>query len=564
MLNKYFSLLLLTLLFACQATPEATTSKADTVIRNAKIYTVSETQPNAEAVAVKDGKIVFVGTEADIEPWIEAETEVIDLGGKTMIPGFIESHAHFLGIGKLKTEIDFSGTESYNEIITLVEQAVSEAEPGEWITGRGWHQSKWKSLPEMMVQGFPTHHMLSAVSPDNPVYIRHASGHAALANAKAMEIAEVNAKTTFDETGEVIKGPDGEPTGLMNEEAEVLVGKHIPVTEIEMRNWAEEAAKECLSNGITTVHDAGVGVQGMDLFETLLQEENLPVRLYVMLNGKDEAQLADWYKRGPLLDEYLTVRSIKCYADGALGSYGALLLEPYTDAPLELGNPDQPFPAITKIAEDGLKNGFQVCTHAIGDKANQEVLNSYQTAIEINSAQGTDHRFRIEHAQHLDLVDIPRFAELGVIASIQGIHMSSDRPWAIDRLGEQRILDGAYVWQKLLDSGAKVINGTDAPVEPVSAIACFYASVTRQTLQGTPAGGYEADQRMSREEALRSYTLDAAYGGFQEDSKGSIEVGKLADFTVLSQDIMQVAENEILNTEIEYTIVGGEVRYKKK
>lgn len=564
MLNKYFSLLLITLLLACEATPEAVSSKADTVIRNAKIYTVNESQPNAEAVAVKDGKIVFVGTEAEIEPWIEAETEVIDLGGKAMIPGFIESHAHFLGIGKLKTEIDFSGTESYNEIITLVEQAVSEAEPGEWITGRGWHQSKWESLPEMMVQGFPTHHLLSAVSPDNPVFIRHASGHAALANAKAMEIAEVNAKTSFDETGEVIKGLDGEPTGLMNEEAEGLIGQHIPVTEAERRIWAEEAAKECLANGITTVHDAGVGVEGMDLYESLLQEGNLSVRLYVMLDGKDDAQLQDWYKRGPLLDEYLTVRSIKCYADGALGSYGALLLEPYTDAPLELGNPDQPFPAITKIAEDGLKNGFQVCTHAIGDKANQEVLNSYQTAIEINTAQASDHRFRIEHAQHLDLADIPRFAELGVIASIQGIHMSSDRPWAINRLGEQRIIDGAYVWQKLLDSGAKVINGTDAPVEPVSAIACFYASVTRQTLQGTPEGGYETDQRMSREEALRSYTLDAAYGGFQEDSKGSIEVGKLADFTVLSQDIMQVAENELLNTEIEYTIVGGEVRYKKK
>ncbi|MEM6347933.1 MAG: amidohydrolase, partial [Bacteroidota bacterium] len=446
----------------------------------------------------------------------------------------------------------------------LVAEAVMEAEPGEWITGRGWHQSKWRSLPEMMVQGFPTHHLLSAVSPDNPVYIRHASGHAALANAKAMEIAGITAETEFDETGEVIKGLDGEPTGLMNEEAEQLVSVHVPTEEEAMRTWAEEAAKECLANGITTVHDAGVGVKWLDLYEDLLYEEKLPVRLYVMLNGKDQAQLDDWYDRGPLLDDYLTVRAIKCYADGALGSYGALLLRPYTDAPSELGNPDQPFEDITRISEEGIQHGFQVCTHAIGDRANQEVLDSYQTAIENYPEQADDHRFRIEHAQHLDTEDIPRFAELGVIASIQGIHMSSDRPWAINRLGMQRIVDGAYVWQKLLETGARVINGTDAPVEPVSAIACFYASVTRKTLKGTPEGGYEADQRMSRAEALRSYTLDAAYGGFQEDDKGSIEVGKLADLTVLSQDIMEIPENEILNTEIEYTIVGGEIRYKKE
>ncbi len=564
MSNNYYFLLILLVFIACEPAQETSSAKADTVIRNAKIYTVNEAQPNAEALAVKDGKIVFVGSNEEAANWTEAETEVLDLEGKVMVPGFIESHAHFLGIGKLKTEIDFAGTESYNEIITLVEEAVMEAEPGEWITGRGWHQSKWKSLPEMMVQGFPTHHLLSAVSPDNPVYIRHASGHAALANAKAMEIAGITAETEFDETGEVIKGLDGEPTGLMNEEAEQLVSAHIPTEEEAMRTWAEEAAKECLANGITTVHDAGVGTKWLDLYEDLLYEDKLPVRLYVMLNGKDQDQLNDWYERGPLLDDYLTVRAIKCYADGALGSYGALLLRPYTDAPSELGNPDQPFEVITQISEEGIKNGFQVCTHAIGDRANQEVLNSYQTAIEKYPEQATDHRFRIEHAQHLDLEDIPRFAELGVIASIQGIHMSSDRPWAINRLGMQRIVDGAYVWQKLLESGAKVINGTDAPVEPVSAIACFYASVTRKTLKGTPEGGYEADQRMSRAEALRSYTLEAAYGGFQEDSKGSIEVGKLADLTVLSQDIMEIPENEILNTEIEYTIVGGEIRYKKE
>ncbi|MEL6650400.1 MAG: amidohydrolase [Bacteroidota bacterium] len=555
--------LILSLISCRQSESVEDDGMADTVLRNAHIYTVNEAQPTAEAIAIKADTIMFVGSEADAEALIGPLTDVKDMEGLTIVPGFIESHAHFLGIGKLKSEIDFAGTTSYNEIITLVYDAVQEAEPGEWITGRGWHQSKWDNLPEMMVQGFPTHHLLSAISPDNPVYIRHASGHAALANAKAMEIAGITAETTFDETGEVIKGLDGEPTGLMNEEAESLVTQHMPLPESELEVWAAAAAKECLANGITTVHDAGVGTESLDLFERLLEDENLPVRLYVMLNGKDQEQLDDWYERGPLLDKYLTVRSIKCYADGALGSYGALLLKPYTDAPHELGNPDQPFPVITAISKDALEYGFQVCTHAIGDRANQEVLNSYQTAMEAKPNKAEDHRFRVEHAQHLDLGDIPRFAELGVIASMQGIHMSSDRPWAINRLGMQRIVDGAYVWQKLLESGAKVINGTDAPVEPVSALACFYASISRKTLKGTPVGGYEADQRMSRAQALRSYTLDAAYGGFQENEKGSIEVGKLADLTVLSQDIMEVPAEDILNTQIKYTIVGGQIRYQQ-
>lgn len=285
-----------------------------------------------------------------------------------------------------------------------------------------------------------------------------------------------------------------------------------------------------------------------------------------MLNGRNDSLLNVYYEKGPeigLYDDFLTVRSIKLYADGALGSRGAWLLEEYTDAPGVHGHNVTPMEDIRRVTFEGLQNGFQICTHAIGDRANREVLDIYEAAFEEYPDKAEDHRFRVEHAQHFALEDIPRFAELDVIASVQAIHMSSDRPWAIDRLGEKRIVDGAYVWQKLIESGAVVINGTDAPVEPVSAIASFYASVTRLTLKGTPAGGYEPGQKMTREQALKTYTLWGAYGAFEEDIKGSIEVGKLADFTVYNQDLMTVPDDQLLDTQIDMTIVGGKVMFER-
>ncbi|MBT31247.1 MAG: amidohydrolase [Thalassobius sp.] len=553
---------------SCQDAP-----KYDLIIENGNIYTMNEKNKKAEAVAVNDGKIVFIGNTADVEKFKGENTKVIDLEGKTMTPGLIDSHAHFLGIGYNIMNLDLSNTTSYNEIVEMVAEAAKNAKPGDWILGRGWHQSKWTNQPEKLVKGFQTHELLSEVSPENPVYLRHASGHAAFANAKAMEIAGVS---TLDpermdvhevEGGEIIRDELGNPTGIFNETAMGIIDEYVPSAGIESNSKAMELAfEECLRNGLTGMHDASSDSLDIATYLKFVDEDKMKMRLYIMLSSSDTALLNDWYAKGPAIglgDDMLTIRSIKLYGDGALGSRGAWLLEEYSDRPGHFGHETTPMSYVKKVTEEGLANGFQVCTHAIGDRTNREVLDIYEAAFKASPEKAENSRFRIEHAQHISAQDIPRFGELGVIPAMQAIHMSSDRPWAIERLGKERIEEGAYVWKKLLESGAKVINGTDAPVEPVNPIASFYASVSRKTLKGEPEGGYEPSQKMTREEALRSYTLDAAYGAFEEDIKGSIELGKLADFTVYSQDIMEVPEDQLLDTEIEYTIVGGEVAYKK-
>ncbi|MDW3647721.1 MAG: amidohydrolase [Bacteroidia bacterium] len=544
--------------------PQKDTQMADMIIYNGPIYTMDENQPTAEAVASRDGEIIYVGDMKGAEELKAPSTEMMDLDGNTMLPGLIESHAHMMGIGYGKLSLDLTQVANYDELVAKVAEAVKNTPKGEWILGRGWHQSKWTPAPATMVKGYQSHEALSAVSPDHPVFLTHASGHASFANAKAMEIAGIKNAQKYDgEDGEIILHPDGKPTGVFSERAGGLIQKHIPETTPERARQALELAiEECLANGITSFHDAGAGQATIDLYNSFKEEGKMDVRIWVMLSGGNADLLEDWYKKGPVKDDYVSVGGIKLYSDGALGSRGAWLLEEYSDRKGHVGNPIMPLEQMHGIAVKGLEHDFQVCVHAIGDKANQEVLNQFEKAIKAHSDPNKEHRFRIEHAQHLDLEDIPRFAELGVIASMQGIHMSSDRPWAIDRLGEKRIIDGAYVWQKLLQSGAVVINGTDSPVEPVSPIASFYASVTRRTLAGTPEEGYEANQKMSREQALRSYTLDAAYGAFQENQKGSIEKGKFADFTILSQDLMKVADDKILETKIMGTIVGGKLKYK--
>ncbi len=560
-MKHIFYLLVLSLLAAgCLEKPK---QAADMVIYGGTIYTVTSAE-TVEAVAVIDGKIIYAGDKAGAEALIAKNTEVIDLQGKTMTPGLIESHAHFMGVGQFKKQLDLTQIKNYDDMVALVAEAVKTAKPGEWILGRGWHQSKWDKMPARMARGFQTHHAMSAVSPDNPVYLRHASGHAGFANAKAMEMAGIHRDSEYNARGEIMKDESGDPSGIFNENAMSLITKIIPEADQALqKQYLELAMQECLSKGITSFHDAGAGPDEIALYQEYAEADQLDLRLYAMLDGWDSTLLQSWYPKGPQISDYLTIRAIKLYADGALGSRGAWLLAPYTDSPKDLGHERQPMERIGKIAQKGLERGFQVCVHAIGDRANREVLDQYEAAFQAMPDKAVDHRFRIEHAQHINGEDIPRFAELGVIASMQGIHMASDRPWAIDRLGLDRILDGAYVWQKLLQSGAKVINGTDAPVEPVDPLPCFYASVTRKTLKGKPEGGYEADQRMTREEALRSYTLDAAYGAFEEDIKGSIEVGKLADFTVFDQDLLQVAEDKILASQVMMTIVGGQVKYKK-
>ena len=574
MKKKYFLLCIniILILIGCES------KHADMVIHNGTIYTMSDYNPIAETVIVKDGKIMNVGNQINYRSYIGEKTKILDLNGATMIPGFIEGHGHFMGLGYAKMRLDLSVVESYDELVDMVAEAVEKAPPGEWILGRGWHQSKWLPTPSPLVKGFQTHDKLSAVSPNNPVWLTHASGHAGFANAKAMEIGGITAESEFGFGGEIIKNLRNQPTGIFNERAQNLISKHVESpsydagsksdsnTDQQDSNLALElAVKECLENGITSFHDAGAGKESIQTFRDGINSNKLKIRLYVMLTSRDPKLLEEWYKSGPEIgtgNDYLTIRSIKLNADGALGSRGAWLLNEYTDRPGHFGMATQSIDYVYEVSKNGLKHGFQVNAHAIGDRANREILNQYQKVFNENPEKANDLRWRIEHAQHIDPEDIPRFGELGVIPSIQGIHMSSDRPWAINRLGEKRIVESAYVWRDLIDHGAIIVNGTDVPVEPIDPLASFYASVTRKTLKGVPKNGYEPKQKMTRLEALKSYTINAAYAAFEEKIKGSIEIGKYADFTVLSKNIITVPENQLLNTKVLYTIINGKIEYK--
>ncbi len=565
----YFLLLVFVVLLAVSCGPDV--QPADIVILGGKIYTVNDDQPLVEAVAIRGNKIELAGTEAEVRKYIGENTEMINLEGKTMTPGFIEGHGHFMGVGYNELNLDLMYVTSYDELVAKVKEAVDKAQPGQWILGRGWHQDKWDTKPDKMIKGFQTHHLLSEISPNNPVFLRHASGHAALANAKAMEVAGVNQlsvealKESSEEGGEIIRDEMGNPTGIFNERAMGIISKHIPQDDESRDSQALSLAiQACWRNGITSFHDAGASRENIELFNQFKNDGKLGVRLYVMLTGWDRDLVYEWFKKGPVVDpdNLLTIRSVKLNCDGALGSRGAWLLEPYTDRPDFYGMATFPMDTVLTVSRAALKSGFQVCAHAIGDRANQEILNRYEQAINENPGV-KDHRFRIEHAQHLHPNDIPRFGKLGVIPAMQAIHMSSDRPWAIERLGEKRIKEGAYMWQSLLKSGAVIVNGTDAPVEPLNPIPSFYASVTRKTLKGEPEGGYEPEEKMTRAQALRSYTLDAAYGAFEENIKGSIEKGKLADLVVFTENIMEAEEMDILKAEVAMTIVDGKVVYKK-
>jgi predicted amidohydrolase YtcJ len=545
---------------------------ADLIIKGGTIYTVEAGNPTVEAVAVSGDTIVYAGNMAGLSQYQDEQTKVIDLAGKTMTPGFIEGHGHFMGLGYAELNLDLMNVTSYEEMVEKVKEAVAKAQPGQWIIGRGWHQDKWTKKPEKQIKGFQTHHLLSAASPNNPVFLSHASGHAGFANAKAMQLAGVNQLSVeqlgknLGEGGEILLDELGNPTGLFNERAQSLITQHIPDDTPETYERALELAMAaCLRNGITSFHDAGVSRESIELFRKFKAAGKLNTRLYVMLTGFNSELLYEWFRKGPEVDpdNLLTIRAIKLNCDGALGSRGAWLLEPYSDRPEFSGMPTLSMDTVLKISREGLKYGFQVCSHAIGDRANREILDRYEIAFSENPA-ATNHRYRIEHAQHLHPDDIPRFGKLGVIPAMQAIHLSSDRPWAIERLGEKRIKEGAYMWQSLLKSGAVIVNGTDVPVEPINPIASFFASVTRQTLKGEPEGGYEPAEKMTRGQALRSYTLDAAYGAFEENSKGSIKPGKLADFVVFNKDLMTVPDTEILSTEVSMTILGGKVLYEKK
>ncbi len=555
-----FLICALIILFSC--TPR---EEVDLILSNGKVYTGDENNTKAETVVVNDGSIVYVGPASGAKKY---DGRSIDLDGKTVIPGLIEGHAHIMGMGYALLNVDLREAQSYEEVVEMVAKRAETTPEGQWILGRGWHQDKWETKPEDMLRGFPTHDLLSERVPNHPVWLRHASGHAALGNAKAMEIAGINENSNQPDGGEIFKGLDRKPTGIFNETAQGLIGRVVPDNSKETDTQALKLAlEECFRNGIVGFHNAGSGPDHINLFKEFAEKNELKLRLYVMLNGRDSVLLDEYFSNGieeNLFNNQLTVRSVKLYADGALGSRGAWLIEEYSDAPGVHGHNVMPMEAIEDITARAYKAGFQVCIHAIGDRANKEVLDIYERTFNLYpEGAPKEPRFRIEHAQHFHPDDIPRFAELGVIPAMQAIHMSSDRPWAINRLGKERIEWGAYMWQTLLQSGAKIVNGTDAPVEPINPLASFYASVSRRTLKGTPDGGFEPAEKMTREQALRSYTLDAAYGAFLEDQTGSLEVGKWADITILDKDIMTIDEEEILSTSVEMTIIGGEIVYEK-
>ncbi|MCP4660104.1 MAG: amidohydrolase [bacterium] len=552
------------LLAGCQLSPEPAVEPADLVLVGGKIVTVDDSHPEAEALAARGDTIVAVGSRREIEPYVGPATEVIEIEGRLAIPGFIDGHGHFMGLGDSRLQLDLGNAASWDEIVAMVAEAVATSESGQWIRGHGWHQDKWDEVPSPHVEGFPLHDGLSAVSSENPVLLTHASGHALFANAKAMELAGVDATTPDPPGGDVLKDDAGRPTGLFRETAESLIvqaySSDSRSTPAEARRMAELASQECLAKGVTSFHDAGVPFETIDFLKQAADEGILGIRLWVMVRGTSEglAEKLPEYRTTGYADRHLTVGGIKLLIDGALGSRGAWLLEPYTDSPESIGLQTVPTETLREVAELAIEHGYQLCTHAIGDRANRVTLDVYEETFKAHPEK-QDLRWRIEHAQHIDPEDIPRFAELGVVAAMQGVHCTSDGPWVPDRLGERRTQEGAYVWQKLLQSGATVINGTDVPVEDVDPIANYYASVSRRLKDGTV---FYPDQRMGRLEALKSYTLDAARAVFEEDVKGSLEVGKLADVTVLSQDILTVAEEEIPQTEVLYTIVGGKVAYR--
>ena len=565
-----FTILVFVLAFQTRSTAGAQqppAEVADLVLTNGKVVTVEDGAPDAQAIAVRGSRVVAVGTAAAVKPHIGPKTQVIDLKGQLVIPGFVEGHGHFTGIGQAELGLKLMSTTSWEQIVGKDAERVKAAKPGEWIYGRGWHQEKWNARPNPNVEGFPIHDALSKVSPNNPVVLTHASGHATFVNAKAMELSGISSATKDPEGGDLIRDAKGNPTGLLRETASRLVrrGRGAPEltpaeAEARERKIIELAAREVLSKGVTSFQDAGSSFQDVDRFKAAADAGTLGVRLWVMIRQGNDAlrQNLAKYRMVGHADGMLTVRAIKHSIDGALGSRGAWLLEPYSDKPDDRGDNTTPPATIRETAKLAVEHGYQLCVHAIGDRANRETLDIFAEAFK--GRDGKELRWRVEHAQHLHPADIPRFGKLGIIASMQGIHCTSDAPYVPARLGSKRAEEGAYVWQKLMKSGALVTNGTDAPVEDVDPIASYYATVSRKMKDGTV---FYPDQRMNRMEALRSYTINGARAAFEENSKGTLKAGKYADLVVLSKDILTIPEDQIPTAQVMYTIVGGKVLYRR-
>ena len=531
---------------------------ADLIVHNATIYTVDDSMPRAEALAVTGGRITAVGDSPAILARRSPETRVIDARGATIVPGLHDAHGHFAGLGESLSILQLRGTASFDEVVERVRQRAAAAPPGEWIHGRSWDQNDWPD------QDWPTHHRLTAAVPRNPVFLTRVDGHAVLVNAAALEAAGVTSHTPDPEGGRIIRDASGHPTGVLIDAAQALVSRRLPPPSAEeLERRILRADEEARRLGLTMVHDAGTDAATVAIYRRLVNSGRLRTRLYVMLSGSLDA-LRPQLANGPLTggaDRRLAIRAIKIGADGALGSRGAALLEPYDDEPGTRGLLTTPPDQVYALALAASKAGFQTCVHAIGDRANRLVLDVFERVQrEVPGARAL--RMRVEHAQILDAADIPRFADLGVIASVQATHATSDMPWVPARIGSARTAEGAYVWQKLIGTGARLANGSDFPVEEPDPLAGFYAAVTRQDASGHPPDGWMPDQRLTREQALHSFTRGAAYAAHAEADLGSLTPGKLADMVLLSRDIMTVPPREILATRVIMTISGGEVVYE--
>ncbi|HMI56188.1 MAG TPA: amidohydrolase family protein [Gemmatimonadaceae bacterium] len=539
-------------------------TSADLVITNARIYTVDNARPVVSALAIRGSRVLFIGSDAEAKALVTRSTRVIDLHGATVVPGIVDAHAHLLGLGNTLRRVNLVGSKSYDDVVARVKAWARDVKPGEWILGRGWDQNRWPN------KQFPTHEALSRAFPNNPVLLTRVDGHALLANAKAMELARVTAATGDPVGGRIMRLTSGEPAGVFVDNAQSLIGRAVPrTTRADKRKAILAAIAEANRWGLVGVHDAGEDAETIGIYEELARAGNYNLRNYVMLSDPGEPNSADalrnpYIKRGPqsgLYDGHLWIRAIKLYADGALGSRGAALLAPYSDEPTNSGLLVSKPEHIRAWADAALQRGFQVNVHAIGDRGNRIVLDAFDSAL--RKFPKADHRFRIEHAQVLNASDIPRFATLGVIPSMQATHQTSDMPWAEARVGPVRIR-GAYAWRSLLNTGVVIPNGTDFPVEEVNPLLTFHASVSRQDPNNSPAGGWYPEQKMTREEALQSITIWPAYAGFQESVLGSLTPGKYADFVVLDRDIMRVSDSEILGARVLSTWIGGKRVYDAK
>jgi predicted amidohydrolase YtcJ len=560
----------LILIVGCSSDPTA-----DLVLQNGTVVTLADEQPEAEALAAAGDTILAVGSTEEMDPYVGPNTRVIDLDGRFATPGFIEGHGHFMGMGEAQMQLDLLDTDSWDQIVAMVDSAADAIPAGRWVEGRGWHQEKWSSSPDRMVGGFQTNARLNEVAPDTPVHLTHASGHAAVVNDAALEAADIGPDTPDPSGGTIVRDAQGRATGILLENAAGLVQEAIEASRSDLssaerrarrKKQVRLAAEESLAHGVTSFHDQGASFDTIELYREMAENDSLGIRMYAMVSQSEVTpenrdSLAALRTVGAA-DHHLTVRSIgEVTADGALGSRSAWMLEPYADAPDDTGINVTSMERIREIAEIGLEEDYQIAVHAIGDRANRETLDLYESLFETADVDGESLRWRIEHAQHLHPDDIPRFADLGVIASMQAIHACSDAPYNYQRLGAERVEQGAYPWKTLWEDGAVVTNGTDVPVEQIDPLASVHCTVTR-AVPG-PDTTFTAEETLDRRRALESYTINNAYAAFAEDVKGSLEPGKLADVTVFEENVLEVPAGEIRDTEVDYTIVGGDVAYER-